>query len=221
MAAGITSGRDLVNYVGLHPNWASTPRRRNAFRDLRERVKEIFAAKEATVRTLEAELDRLLAEIQKQQDEVDLLAAHGNIVLAGRDDDRQRDVLGALDEQYPIFSKMCDQKAYNARIISTGRIDQILQTDFMYRKPLQQAKMIGQTSTILKIDFEYKLPDNVYVYEGVGRCFRPYKSMCTIHNQNNQTVWWKMCGGGEAIDEIEKGLIGIRERQDEDVELIY
>ena len=223
MGAGIHSGRDLVEYTGIHPVWSQTPRRREAFRDLREQCQHIFNARNEVVSRLEQEVSLLQIEIDKKQEEVDLQNNLGLIDLVGRDDDRQAELIRNLEKGNPIFSKMTDPVGYNARIISAGRIDQILLTDFLERKPVQQAKMVGKMSEIVKIDFEYKLPDNVYVYEGVGKCFRPYKSLCTVHNQDNQTVYWKVCAGGEAMDEITPGLIALRERQKDhqEVKLVY
>ena len=163
IAAGFDNGLELTDYQGIHPEWSTTPRRREAFRELRESIKTIFDARLETVRKLEEELVRMDEEIQQQQEEVDLQVNFGNIELVGRDDDRQHRIINALEKKHRPFSKMTDPKGYNARIISTGRIDQILLTDFLKRKPMSQAKMIGQESEILKIDFEYKLPDNIFV----------------------------------------------------------
>jgi hypothetical protein len=91
----------------------------------------------------------------------------------------------------PAFSEMMDRNGYNARILSEGRIDCILMTDFMHRKSMQMSKMLGIDSEILKLDFSYKLPKKICVYQGRGISFKPYKSLCIIQNENNLTVYYK------------------------------
>ena len=117
--AGIESGRDLVDYNGIHPSWNDTPRRRVAFCQLRRMVQDLFSTKQKTVDALLLELDTLQSEINRQQDEVDLQLSHGLIELAGRDDERQQLVIQALEKKNPVFSKMTDCDGYNARIISS------------------------------------------------------------------------------------------------------
>ena len=70
VTAGFDNGRQLVEYNGIHPSWSGTPRRREAFRELRETVKGLFDSWLETVQKLEQELERTDEEIQKQQEEV-------------------------------------------------------------------------------------------------------------------------------------------------------
>ena len=94
-------------------------------------------------------------------------------------------------------------------------------TDFLHRKPIQKAKMLGLSAEVIKIDFEYKIVKKIHVYTGVGKAFRPYKCLATVQNENNQTVYYKVCQGSEAIDEIKIGLEHLRKRNTNEVKVIY
>ena len=94
-------------------------------------------------------------------------------------------------------------------------------TDFLHRKPIQQAKMMGLAAEVMKIDFEYKIVKKVHVYCGVGKAFRPYKCLATVQSEDNQTVYYKMCQGSEAIDETRNGLEHVRDQNTKAVCVIY
>lgn len=79
----------------------------------------------------------------------------------------------APNEMPPLFTAMSDVNGYNSRVLSPARIDQILMTDFLARKPGQQSKMLGLISEILKIDYEYKIVSKIHVNNGVGKPFKP------------------------------------------------
>ena len=60
--------------------------------------------------------------------------------------------------------------------------------------------MMGLAAEVIKIDFEYKIVKKIHVYNGVGRGFRPYKCLATVQNEDNQTIFYKICQGSEAIE---------------------
>ena len=45
------------------------------------------------------------------------------------------------------------------------------------------------------------------MFSGAGKAFHPYKCLATVQNEDNQTVYYKVCQGSEAIDEIKTGLL--------------
>lgn len=106
----------------------------------------------------------------------------------------------------PLFSKMEAKNGYNCRMLSAGRINCILMTDFLAPKNTQQSNMIGLSCEIVELDFECKLPTKVNVHEGVGKCFKPYQCMCTLQNEDNQTVFFKVSQGSESIAEVAEDI---------------
>ena len=135
--AGFETGKDLVAYNGIHHNWSHTARRRDAFRSTRKQVQDIFESRNGVVFALQQELNRLQEQIDKQQEEVDLQG----IIVDDRGDNRQRAIINSLEERTQPFSKMTNSNGYNARIISSARIDNILQAHFLQRKPMAQSKI--------------------------------------------------------------------------------
>ena len=79
---------------------------------------------------------------------------------------------------------MTDPTGYNARFLTAKQIDNIQETEFRHRKPLQDAKMMGLTGSILKIDWSYKVAGKTYVYSGPGSCFKPYTNMLNVQNED-------------------------------------
>jgi hypothetical protein len=77
-------------------------------------------------------------------------------------------------------------------------------------------------ANLCRIDFSYKLPKKIHVYQGVGCCFRPYKSLAIVQNQDNLTVYYKACESlGESIIDITAGLKRIRDSHPLEVKVVY
>jgi len=87
-----------------------------------------------------------------------------------------------------LFSEMTCPTGYNARFMSTSQVNSILETEFRHRKPMQEAKMMGLSGEIFKMDWSYKIAGKTYVYSGPGVCFRPYTSVLNIQNGDGMTL---------------------------------
>jgi len=124
----------------------------------------------------------------------------------------------------PLFSKMTDPFGYNARFLLADQVNSIQETEFRHRKPMQDAKMMGITGEIVKIDWSYKVAGKTYVYSGPGKCFKPYKNMLNVQNEDGLTLTWKLTNGGESLDQIKPDLVRLQRRiwrQKKKVKVIY
>jgi hypothetical protein len=214
MDAGINTVRELVEYPGVPPPWNASKETAKMFEKFRRAGVALFAGRDKEVRNLE----KSVLELEEQ-----LLVAEGNVQLE-LSVNEQMEVQGeaaAEDPLPPLFSSLTNRSGYNARFLSEGRIESILMTYFLNRKSVQVSKMMGLPSEVLKLDYHYKLPKKVQVYTGVGKCFNPYKCLATVQNENNQTVYFKCCAGGEAISEIVRGLRSLNNRNQSSVKIIY
>jgi len=77
---------------------------------------------------------------------------------------------------------------------------------------MQEAKMMGLSGDIVKIDWSYKIAGKTHVCTGPGVCFRPYTSMLNVQNGDGLTVLWKACSGGESLESVKSDLIGLKNR---------
>ena len=215
MAEGIMDARELVDYAGVPSKWFRSKDQTRWFERVRAKAAALFTDRETECNRLLIRISELEEQLSETETAVDL----------GRAVAQEMTVNGEAatveEEEAPLFSKMLDKWGYNAKVLSRDRIDCILMTDFLHRKPIQKAKMTGLGAEILKIDFEYKIVKKVHVYKGVGSAFRPYKCLATVQNEDNQTVYYKVCQGSEAIDEIKTGLEYLRNRNSKDVKVIY
>jgi hypothetical protein len=214
MNVGIMNGRQLLEYPGIPDAWNGSKEKRELFESWRGRISQILDDRNEDIAKLASDVTNLETEIS---------VVEGNVHLEMSVEDRMEEegeINTPVAEQVPKFSAINDKSGYNVRVLSSGRIDCILMTDFLNRKPLQQSKMIGQSSQVLKMDASMKLPKKIHVYQGVGRCFRPYQHMVTVQNENNQTVYYKVCSGAEAIDAVEDGLKALSERNP-NIKVIY
>jgi hypothetical protein len=214
MDAGIYSARELMEFPGVPPPWSNNREATRMFQSYRKSASDIFTEREREVKRIE----RSVAELEEQLSEAEAA------LIIDRESRRAEGTQQELEEaeaQAPLFSKMADRNGYNAKVLSQERIDCILMTDFLNRKAVSQSKMLGLACEVLKIDFEYKLAKKVHVYSGIGRSFRPYKSMVVAQNEDNQTVYFKVCQGSESIAEILKGLKALRDRNPSSVKVIY
>jgi len=119
---------------------------------------------------------------------------------------------------------MTDPSGCNARFLSASQVNSIQETEFRHRKPMQDAKKMGLTGEILKIDWSYKVAGKTYVYEGPGKCFKPYTNMLNVQNEDGLTLSWKLMSGGESLDSIKADLVCIQRRsakQQKDIKGIY
>jgi hypothetical protein len=215
MSEGINDARDLVDYAGVPPRWLRDREQTRLFERIRAKAAAIFEERKRETNRL---INRI-RELEEQLSEAEAAVELGRIVT------EQMAANGEITEsetpQPPLFSKMLDCEGYNGKVLSKDRIDCILMTDFLHRKAIQQSKMMGLGAEVLKVDFEYKIVKKVHVYSGVGKAFRPYKCLATVQNEDNQTVYYKICQGSEAIDEIKQGLLHLRERNTKEVRVIY
>jgi hypothetical protein len=214
---GIMDARDLVEYIGVPKRWSAVQEQRRLFERLRAKAAKLFTDKgkevdrlSSKVRELEEQLSEAEAALNLQRIVTEEMAVNGEGIVEEEDDSRP-----------PTFSRMLDKSGYNGKVLSKDRIDCILMTDFIHRKPIQQAKMMGLSAEVLKIDFEYKIVKKIHVYNGVGKAFRPYKCLATVQNEDNQTVYYKVCQGSETIDEIRQGLEHLCGRNLKDVVVVY
>jgi hypothetical protein len=211
--ADIKTVRELVEYPGVPQPWIGTKESSKMFERFRRAGVALFASREKAVQNLEKDV----SELEEQ-----LLVAVGNVQLE-QSVHEQMELNGEVlveDPLPPLFSSLTDRNGYSARILSQGRIEAILMTDFLNRKSVQVSKMMGLSAEVLKLDYHYKLPKKIQVYTGVGKCFNPYKCLATLQNENIQTVYFKCCAGSEAISEIGRGLRALQARNRSTVKLI-
>ena len=216
MKEGIKDARELIDYVGIPRRWCGNREQSRWFERVRSKAATLFDERKRETNRLAQRIQ----ELEEQQSEAEATVDLGRIVnnemtVNGEVEDNEE------DSAPPLFSKMLDRNGYNGKVLSKDRIDCILMTDFLHRKPIQKAKMMGLSAEVIKIDFEYKIVKKVHVYNGVGKAFRPYKCLATVQNENNQTVFYKICQGSEAIDEIKDGLLHLRRRNSNTVKVIY
>ena len=88
----------------------------------------------------------MIQELEEQLSEAEALSALSKIVndemaANGEVPDRNEE-----DPLPPLFSKMMDKCGYNAKVISKDRIDCILMTDFLHRKPNPKGQNDGSCS---------------------------------------------------------------------------
>jgi hypothetical protein len=213
--AGIKTARQLVDYPGVPECWAKSNDTMKQFNKMRKVAANLFLDRQRIVDSLENEV----ADLQEQYN---VVMSQVNLERSVREQMQDHgEILPDQPTLPPLFSKMFDAKGYNAKILSAGRIEAILMTDFLNRKQVQLSKMMGLTSEILKLDFSYKLAQKIHVYSGIGKFFQPYKCLATVQNENNQTVYFKGCQGKESIGEISQGLKALRDRNPSAVKLIY
>ena len=119
----------------------------------------------------------------------------------------------AVDKPLPtLFSEMTDPVGHNCRFLTTGQVNTVQETEFRHRKPMQDAKMMGLSGEILKIDWSYKVAGKTYVYAGPGVCFKPYTNMLNAQNEDGLTTLWKATDGGESLVPIKSDLLRLKQR---------
>lgn len=114
----------------------------------------------------------------------------------------------------PLFSKFNDRKGYNGRVASKHIIDSVVTSVFNRRKTFIEAKLMGITAAVLKIDFNYKLAKKIRVWTKQGQSFAPFKCIVTIQNEDGLNIFWKALKHSESFSEIEADLIRLRFRLD-------
>ena len=224
--AGIASGRELVDYVGVPPRWAHCRKKSDVFEKWRCQVSEEFLNRQRALVKLQRQATRLEEQIEEASNNVAVEQCVAEQIAEEEGaDSSDTPTTDTATEDIPerplLFSKMKDPRGYNARMLSLSRIESIQMTEFLHRKPMQLSKMVCLPSKILKFDFEYKIPKKVHVYQGRGKSFKPYKNLLVVQNENCQTVFWKIGIGSESISSIEKSLRELKERNPEEVECIY
>jgi len=225
--AGITSGRELVDYVGIPPRWSFCRKKSDMFEKWRYQVSSEFMKRQRALEKLRRQLTKLEEQIEEASNNVaveqcvadQIAEEEGASAPAPPPDANIRTC--EIPERPHLFTKMKDPQGYNARILSLSRIESIQMTEFLHRKPMQLSKMVCLPSKILKFDFEYKIPKKIHVYQGKGKSFKPYKNLLVVQNENCQTVFWKIGIGSESISAIEKALRELKERNPEQVLAIY
>ena len=128
------------------------------------------------------------------------------------------------ETELPRFSKMLDRDGYNARFVTRNMIDDILQTYFLWRKPIMIKKMLGLAAIIISLDANYKVGRRVVVYDKERGYFRPWVGYITILNEHKQCIWWGMIKNSESIEEIRPHLIRLKERCErlgKEIKVIY
>jgi hypothetical protein len=207
IANGFPTGKSVAEYDGPTPSAWKQHTGPATFRRWRETFCGIFNSRTKAVSDLQSQVNSLESLVEEKKEALSL--ADSSV------DAQAADTVSAEEEYLPAFSKMNDTEGYNARVLSVGRIKSIRQTDFRRRKPLQMAKMFNQVgaSDVLKVDSSYKLAAKIKVYEGVGRCFQPYKCHTIVHDRNACTIYHKMCSSAESIDEISEALKAISLRE--------
>jgi len=76
----------------------------------------------------------------------------------------------------------------NAHFLSLAQVNSVLEMEFWHRKPMQEAKMMGLSREMLKIDWSYKIAGKTCVCTGPGVCFWPYTSLLNIQNEDGMTT---------------------------------
>ena len=126
--------------------------------------------------------------------------------------------------ELPKFSKMLDKEGYNARFLSAHMVEDILQTYFLWRKPIMIKKMLALSAIILSLDANYKMGKRVVVYDKERGYFRPWVGYITILNEHKQCLWWGMIKNSESIEEIRPHLVKLKarcERLGTEIKVIY
>jgi hypothetical protein len=172
--AGIKTARQLVDYPGVPECWAKSNDTMKQFNKMRKVAANLFLDRQRIVDSLENEV----ADLQEQYN---VVKSQVNLERSVREQMHDNgEILPDQPTLPPLFSKMFDAKGYNAKILSMGRIENLLMTDFLNRKQVQLSKMTGLASEILKLDFSYKLAQKIHVYSGIGKFFQPYKCLATV-----------------------------------------
>jgi hypothetical protein len=146
---GVTTGRKLVDYVGIPSRWRKKRDHPAMFEGWRTKAKVVFRERQKKVNEIKASIKDLEEQVAAVEGHLELETA---IDIELEADDEQ--VLGTTiaEEMLPKFSGIYDRSGYNCRVLKAGRIEQLLMTDFLHRKPMQQSKMLGLPCEILKID---------------------------------------------------------------------
>jgi len=194
---GISSGRELLDCTCAPPQWNGNRGTRATFLGWKDLIRKQCSEWKQEVREAKQELDNL-EELVKVNEEA--LEMERQMLSNHRQDEPVE------PPKPPLFTKMKDNTGYNARLLSTSRIESILMTDFMSCKKLMQSKMMSQPSKMVKLDFTYKIPGTVNVHKGVGDCFKLHRCMFVLQNEKNQTVHWKCLASLESITAVKKCL---------------
>ena len=214
IAEGIMDARGLMEYPGVPRRWCGSRDQSRWFEWVRAKAVALYSERQAECNSLSARIE----DLEEQLAEAEAVVEIGRIVT----EEGTGNVEAPAEEELPpLFSKMLDKYGYCGKVISKDRIDCIHMTYFLHRKPIQKAKMMGLGAEVLKIDFEYKIVKKIHLHTGVGKAFWPYKCLATVQNENNQTMYYKVCQGSEAIDEIKKGLVEFEKRNEQEVKVIY
>jgi len=79
---------------------------------------------------------------------------------------------------------------------------------------MQDAKMMGLSGEILKVDWSCKASGKTYVHTGPGQCFKPYTNMLNVQNEDGLTMLWKATDGGESLKPLRADLLRLKQRNE-------
>jgi hypothetical protein len=196
---GITSAKELLLYDGTDP--LILPHWKTIVENYYDGLETEMAALTGTLTQLSEQLDWIKEEIDIQEDE---LAENTTVDGTVKPPPIQRRI--------PAFLPLLDCDRYNVRVITKSTIDRIVVTDFQHRKAVQENKMRGIKSSVLKIDWHYKLPPKIKVYTGRGKSFSPFKSAVSIQDEDAQTIFWKCYPCSEGMETLKPDLFRLKQR---------
>ena len=214
MALGINNAVDLLEFEDVNNVFWSHRTRNAKLNSWQTEAKQFFNAKKRKTRDLKAEL-------KCKEDELNAITSYRDIddALEPARRELDSDTNTATDTTVSVvtllpslFSEMTDPLGYNARFVTAGQVNSMQETEFGHRKPMQDAKMMGLSGQMLKIDWSYKVAGKTHVYTGPGQCFKPHTNILNVKNEDGLTLSWKAADGGESLLPLKPDLLRLKLR---------
>jgi len=215
LSLGVNNAVELIDYEDMDGVFYSARTKNSKLHKWKGEAQEYFDVKRRRYADLLKQLKAKEAELKHVDNWSGIEASIAPAVLADGDEnieDAAAEEDTATRNVPELFSEMTETIGYNARFISSSQVNSILEMEFRHRKPMQEAKMMGLSADICKIDWSYKIAGKTYVYTGPGVCFRPYTSMLNVQNGEGLTALWKACTGGESLDPVKSDLLSLKNR---------
>ena len=213
LSLGVNNAVELIEFVDCDGVFCSKRTRNGKLRKWQAEAEACFDAKREKRDVLEEQLktkEAQLKSVSTWSSIEDSLA-----VASDMEEEEEPPVTTAPSESASrpsLFSGMTDPTGCNARFLSTSQVNTILETEFRHRKPVQEAKMMGLSGEMHKIDWSYKIAGKTHVCTGPGLCFRPCTSIMNAQNEDGMTPCWKANSGGESLDAVGDDLARLNRR---------
>ena len=218
LSVGVKNAVDLLDFEDINRVFYSRRTRDSKLCKWKAEAQECFDAKRRRRHDLTEEIKAKTAELNQVENWIGIEESLAPIALEGgegSDTEEAAAEAGAPAAAEPIlFSEMTSTIGHSARFLSTAQVNSILETEFRHRKPMQEAKMMGLSGEIVKLDWSYKIAGKTYIYTGPGVCFRPYTSLLNVQNGDGMTVCWKAVSGGESLESVKPDLVLLKNRNE-------